>query len=201
MTLKEKAAKYIEKHEGNYSYMYLDHKGLVTVGIGHYLPNAADAMCRPFRNKKTLQPATPQQIEAEWQKLKDMNSLNRRAIYFKDKTELELSGPDVEKLFLSEDLEKKIPLSRLEKEIPGFKEAPESAKIALWDMAFALGIGGLKKFTKLQAAVKAGDWHAAAVECKIGDTPGTTRYHDNRDMFLSCLPVAPFPAGKCLLKT
>ena len=61
------------KFEGRVSYMYLDVKGLVTVGVGNLVDPVSVAQALPFRfkNKPGIgapgSPATPDQIAAEWQ--------------------------------------------------------------------------------------------------------------------------------------
>jgi len=48
---------------------------------------------------------------------------------------------------------------------PKWGSYPEPVQEALFDMAFNLGLGGLKKFPKMLQAVDAGDWETAAQEC------------------------------------
>ena len=47
-------------------------------------------------------------------------------------------------------------------ELPNWNTYPPTAQAALFDMGFNLGIGGLKKFDHLLAAVDAGQWDVAA---------------------------------------
>ena len=197
MSLKSKTAPYIKKHEGSYSHMYLDHKGLVTVGVGYYLPTASTASTLPFREKKTKKAAKKAEIEAEWKKLKQMNLKNYKATYFAAKTNIELTEPQIASLFLNSTLERRISLTSLKTAFNNFKpvkkgsvkyekfeKLPEPAQIALWDMAFCLGIGGLKRFVNLLTACKHGDWKTAAIRCKIANTKSQRRNNDNKTMFL-----------------
>ena len=73
---------FITKHEGNIGYMYLDTKGLVTIGIGNLIDPLSLALPLPFQFKignRAGAPAgrlaTPKEIEAEWRSLK--NHANR----------------------------------------------------------------------------------------------------------------------------
>ena len=50
-------------YEGIYPHMYLDTKGLVTVGVGKMLPNVKSAIALPFYDKITRQQATAKDIE------------------------------------------------------------------------------------------------------------------------------------------
>jgi lysozyme len=49
--------------------------------------------------------------------------------------------------------------------LPNWSTYPPPAQAALFDMAFNLGLGGLKKFPRLLAAVDAGQWEVAAAQC------------------------------------
>lgn len=55
-------------------------------------------------------------------------------------------------------------LEQLDRTLPWWNDLNESRKRALVNMAFNLGIGGLLKFKKMLAALKAGDYEHAAVE-------------------------------------
>src|SRR5205807_1406002 len=62
--------------------------------------------------------------------------------------------------------------AQLKAVLPNWETYPEPAQAALFDMAYNLGIGGLKKFPHMLAAVDAADWDTAAKECHrngIGD--------------------------------
>src|ERR1700755_2922712 len=73
---------FITAHEGNVAHMYLDTKGLVTIGIGNLIDPISLALTLPFQFKVNNragvvggQPATVKEIETEWLSLK--NSPNR----------------------------------------------------------------------------------------------------------------------------
>ena len=48
--------------------------------------------------------------------------------------------------------------------LPNWNSYPEPVQEALFDMAFNLGLGGLKKFPRMLEAVDAGDWNTAAAQ-------------------------------------
>jgi GH24 family phage-related lysozyme (muramidase) len=52
--------------EGYVEHMYLDTKGLVTVGIGNMLPSVAAAQALPFVNRSTGNRATADEIAADY---------------------------------------------------------------------------------------------------------------------------------------
>jgi len=61
---------------------------------------------------------------------------------------------------------------------------PRSARVALVDMAFNLGVGGLNKYKRLHLAVSAGLWAEAAAECSRKGIQ-QSRNDATRDLFLS----------------
>ncbi len=71
----------LKEFEGNYSYMYLDTTGNVTVGVGEMLPNAAAAQKFAFvrRADATAKPpvlpgpATADEIKADFDNVKKPN--------------------------------------------------------------------------------------------------------------------------------
>src|SRR5262245_21515198 len=86
-----------EPFEGCIPYMYLDIKGLVTVGVGNLIDPVELATALPFRFKSRSGIALPgaaasaAQIEAEWQKLKSNSGLALKGARACDPvTELEL---------------------------------------------------------------------------------------------------------------
>jgi GH24 family phage-related lysozyme (muramidase) len=61
---------------------------------------------------------------------------------------------------------------------------PRAARVALVDMAFNLGVGGLSKYVRLRTAVLARDWATAALECSRKGIQ-QSRNDATRDLFLS----------------
>src|SRR5205085_12600253 len=55
--------------------------------------------------------------------------------------------------------------NQLAEALPKWNSYPAPAQEALFDMAFNLGVAGLKKFPALLAAVDAGLWETAAQQC------------------------------------
>jgi lysozyme len=52
---------------------------------------------------------------------------------------------------------------------PGFDEFTEARRAALIDFVFNLGVKGALKFTKMMAAIKAGNWSQAADDMYFSD--------------------------------
>src|SRR5437016_4468956 len=94
-----------EPFEGSIPYMYLDVKGLVTVGVGNLIDPVDLATALPFRfkNKPGVaapgEPASQEQITAEWQKLKKNTTLAKKGhLACEPITDLELDDDAVNAL-------------------------------------------------------------------------------------------------------
>jgi hypothetical protein len=125
-----------------------------------------------------------------------LNLKNYKARYFDKKTTLELTDVQVTNLFKNKTLSSRISLTSLKSAYDTFKvtkkgtikyskfnDLPEAAQIALWDMAYCLGIRGLKTFRNQRTACKQGDWKVAETACKIANTPSQRRNNDDKAKF------------------
>ena len=72
----------IEEGEGNVDHMYLDTRGIVTVGKGKMLPDAASASALPFRVRATDVPASDEEIRAEYDLIAGMEASQTRGAGF-----------------------------------------------------------------------------------------------------------------------
>src|SRR6516225_9442027 len=91
-----------EGFEGSVPHMYLDVKGLVTVGVGNLIDAVELARSLPFRFKTSGAPANSDQITAEWAKLKQNPELAREgAKACEAVTQLDLSDDAIESLILA----------------------------------------------------------------------------------------------------
>lgn len=163
-------------HEGCVAWIYPDGRGNPTVGVGHLLRSAKDAITLPFVVAETGRPATVQQIAAAWASVRHTGRPAR---------ELILSDPDINKL-LDRDIEEREPI--FERTFGGV-ELPESVELGLWDILF--NTGGFDGWPRLTAAVRAGDWETAAKESKrIEGRAGVSheRNETTRLLFLDALP-------------
>jgi GH24 family phage-related lysozyme (muramidase) len=170
--LKQKLVSLLSDHEGRIPWMYPDSNGNVTVGVGHLLPSALSAMNLGFPFWINRRKATAQEICSAWAYVRHTSTP------FKTLT---LAEPDIDAL-LGQDLERFEPI--VAATFPNIV-LPESAEIAVWDMVFNLG--SFAKFPKFVAAVRAGDWAAAAAESKRRDI-GVSRNRDTAQAFLALLP-------------
>jgi hypothetical protein len=164
-----------EKFEGFVPYMYLDIKGLVTVGVGNLVDPVALAQALPFRFKTKPGiatpgvPATQDQIAAEWQKLKGNSNLAREGFKACEPiTELELSDDDIDSLILARGTGNEGFLKR-QQWFKDFDAWPADAQLGLLSMAWAMGPGGPGQFPHFRAACQSLDFKTAALECKMNE--------------------------------
>jgi hypothetical protein len=166
---------FITEHEGNIAHMYLDTKGLVTIGIGNLIDPISLALTLPFQFKVNNRagiaggkPATVKEIEAEWLSLK--NNPNRQVLIRSGApasarvTDLELSSASRQRLF---DRVTNAHEAQLTTCFADFSNWPGDAQLGVMAMAWRLGKYFPPKFPKFTAACQARDFDAAANECNI----------------------------------
>jgi GH24 family phage-related lysozyme (muramidase) len=149
--------------EGAVPWMYLDTRGLVTVGVGNLLASSEAAVVLPFQNLSIGQPATKDEIlRAYYATAATRPGLSPAG--YRRSPRLELSDSAIHELLRHRLANEFIPgLATL---CHGFATFPVAAQAAMVDMAFNTGLGGLRHFPKMLAAVRAGDWVMAANECE-----------------------------------
>ena len=148
--------------EGHIRHMYLDKKGLVTVGIGNLLRSPDAARKLPFIDVTTGRPATPDQITAAFEQVA-ARKVGLSADRYAPATTLRLPAATVRQLAVDRVAQEFLPALR--RQFRGFDGYPEGAQKALVDLIYSLGARGLADFKKLHAACEAGDWTRAAGEC------------------------------------
>ena len=167
--------------EGRVPHMYLDTKGLVTVGVGKMLPDAAAAQALPFVRRDNGAAATSDEIRRDYDTVRAQPKAMLAGSYRKF-TQLDLPDAAIDAL-LKTTADKFI--ADVAARYSGWATLPAPAKRALIDMAYNLGVGGLMEFVRLKAAVEARNWDVAAKECeRRGISP--TRNDWTRDLFLKC---------------
>jgi GH24 family phage-related lysozyme (muramidase) len=153
--------KEIKVGEGVISHMYLDTAGLVTVGVGNQLPNAAEAQKLAFVNRQTFKVATKDEIKTDFDTVKKQTK-GLKASAYKQHTKLDLPTKDIDTLLDTriDGFKKELKLK-----FPKFDTYPMTVQFALLDMAFNLGTNGLvTKFPTFKKAIEAEDWEKAAKE-------------------------------------
>src|SRR4030095_11530526 len=93
---------FLKAYEGKVNYMYLDVKGLVTVGIGHLIDPVNMAHKYEFRTKGGGGPVSIGEITTEWQTVKSRTDLiPKGAGAFGPITRLELSDNGIKTMVTS----------------------------------------------------------------------------------------------------
>jgi GH24 family phage-related lysozyme (muramidase) len=149
----------MERFEGRVHHMYLCTGGEVTIGIGHAILREADAVTLAWTVGSRS--ATAEEITADWGRVAAAEK-GKVAIAYQGLTNCRMSDHDIDALIAS-DVDRFT--AQLEQALPNWNRYPEPAQHALFDMAFNVGLGGLKKFPRMLAAVKAGQWEIAAAQC------------------------------------
>lgn len=145
--------------EGNVSHFYLDGEGVVTIGIGCQVFEPRDL---PLVWKTNGIRADGVAITQEYRAVKAMPG-GHLPEYYGKVCALYLPNADVDRLFFAR---LDVFIQSVEDSIVWLEDYPDSARLALIDMAFNLGVEGLKhKFPKFMTAFLAKDWSICAREC------------------------------------
>ena len=148
----------LRQFEGCVPYMYLCTGGEVTIGMGHAIPTSADASQLTWEAGGVT--AAPAQAAADYESVAAAQK-GMLASAYAGLTQCRMSDPDIEALV---EADVQAFEAQLAAALPNWNSYPEPAQEALFDMAFNLGLGGLKKFPKMLAAIDAGDWATAAAQ-------------------------------------
>jgi GH24 family phage-related lysozyme (muramidase) len=170
----------LERWEGKVSHLYLDKKGLVTVGIGKMLPNLAAAQKLRFVKRANGVAATAAEVATDFKEVSNQTA-GKLSSSYKKYTQLDLPDDVIYDLLKTEVNEFE---ANLKNYFKGYNTYPASAKRALLDMIYNLGFTKLLKYKKLKKAVESQDWEEASKEChRIG--PPEERNNWTRDLFLA----------------
>lgn len=153
--------------EGVVPWMYLDVRGLVTVGIGNLIDPIALAFDVPFVWPDG-RPATKTEIQAEWRKVKGTPTLARAGYRAAERVSaLRLTDDGVQTL-VSRVLHRFA--AELAARYPAWDEWPADAQMATLAMAWACGTAFGRTFRLLDEALKRQDWATASQQCTINAT-------------------------------
>lgn len=150
----------LEHFEGAIPWMYLDTRGLVTVGIGCMIPTVRDAVTYPFQGAQSG--ATAEEISEDFARVSRMPP-GHASSFYRTPSSVTLLADDIRNITWSRLVGEFVP--NLINLCHDFENFPPSAKRALVDMIWNLGQHGLAKFHHLLADVNIGSWRAAAPEC------------------------------------
>jgi GH24 family phage-related lysozyme (muramidase) len=180
--------------EGNVTYMYLDDKGNVTVGIGNLVGSASYAKTLGFLNAKTNHPASPQEVEEAFRSVLAKGK-GKSAGAYRLNPSIELPTEKIVEL-AKRRLTKEF-LPGLKKRFTDFSSLPKPARRGLIDMAYNMGLGkfGIEfdgKHRKFGPAVRRHDWDVAAKQCDV-KTSRETRNAWRRAQFCLAFEQEPLP--------
>ena len=132
----------------------------VTIGIGCMI--TIPSLLQMFHKGDTL-PATAAEIIADYGAIKAMRSGSVPEVY-NCVARLYIAESTIDALFNARIQQA---IQELAAEGVNLEDPPDSAVLAIVDMAFNLGTHGLiSKFPKFLNAFKIHDWHMCALECK-----------------------------------
>jgi len=149
----------LEQFEGRVPFMYRCTGGEVTIGIGHAIQSSADALNLTWAVDG--RPATGDEIQTAWAAVAAAQ-IGLVAKAYAPLSPVRMADSDIDALVASDVTRFETSLAAA---LPNWSTYPAPAQAALFDMAFNLGLGGLKKFPHLLAAVDAGQWDVAAAQC------------------------------------
>lgn len=153
----------LPRWEAAIPWQYLDIKGNVTAGLGFLLATPAAACALPFQCGD--RPATEDEIVADFQRVKAMPFGQKYAAgYYQSDTSPRLGSQDMQEIAAT----KLVGMAQsLQRAIPEFDGLKDSAKTALSDMAWNLGVAGVLKYHNMLAALAKTppDYATAAAEC------------------------------------
>jgi len=156
----------LRKFEGCVSNMYLCTGGEVTIGVGHAIPSPVAASSLTWDIDGAA--AAPAQAAADFERVAAAPK-GMLASAYAGLTQCRMGDGDIEALVEADVQSFEAQLAAT---LPNWNSYPEPVQEALFDMAFNLGLGGLKKFPKMLQAIDAGDWNTAAAQSHrqgIGD--------------------------------
>ena len=148
----------LKKFEGCGAHMYLCTGGEVTIGVGHAVPASGAA------SRLTLEgggaAAQPEQAVADFERVAAARK-GMPASAYAGLTQCRMSDGGIQALV---EADVRTFEAQLAAALPNWISYPKPVQEALFDMAYNLGLGGLKKFPTMLRAIDAGDWSTAAAE-------------------------------------
>jgi hypothetical protein len=184
---------FLKQYEGKVNFMYLDVKGLVTIGIGNLIDPVNMATKYEY-STKSGGIAGAGEVIAEWNVVKARRDLiSRGASAFDGITRLQLSDNGISKMVKEHAgaIENYIKTNGSAKQFYGnWDNWPADAQLGFMGVAWGgipLPQFGWHKFPK---ACQDEDWDTAAVECKINSAIASGRNEAHKLMFMNAAAVA-----------
>lgn len=175
----------LKDFEGVVDWMYLDTRGLVTVGVGQMLRDAISAQSLTFVDSSG-QSATQDAIQNDYDRVSALEPAHSPAFY-RVPTSLVLPPPAIDALLMSRvtDFD-----GQLSARFPAYASFPDPAKLGLLDMVYNLGAAELfGTFRHFMSCVDNQDWLGAAANChRVG--PSQARNDWTRQQFEAAATLA-----------
>jgi hypothetical protein len=184
---------FLKQFEGKVNFMYLDVKGLVTIGIGNLIDPINMALKYEFSPKGGSGVASSGEVTAELQTVKARKDLiNAGSSAFNNITRLQLSDRGIKSMVLdgAAAIENYIKTNASARTFYGnFDNWPADAQLGF--MGVAWGGIPLPQFGwhKFPDACKDEDWDAASVECKINSPLAAGRNEAHQLMFMNAAAI------------
>ncbi len=170
--------RFTTQFEGRVSFMYLDVKGLVTIGVGNLIDPQSAALGLPFVHKAGGATASRAEIAAEWSSIKANVSLATKGYRACEPlTTLALTDDAIDNLVVQRLVQNE---GLLREAFSGWDSWPADAQLGVLSMAWAMGAGFPNSWPKFSGACKAGDFAAAALNCRMieAGNPGVRPRND-----------------------
>jgi hypothetical protein len=184
---------FLKQYEGKVNFMYLDVKGLVTIGIGNLIDPVNQALKYEYSPKGGGGIAGSGEVISEWNTVKARRDLMMKgAAAFDSITRLQLSDKGIKSMVKDHAgaIENYIKNNASAKTFYGnFDNWPADAQLGF--MGVAWGGIPLPQFGwhKFPEACKNEDWDTAAVECKINSAIASGRNEAHKMMFMNAAAV------------
>ncbi|CAD5366128.1 Pesticin domain-containing protein [Rubrivivax sp. A210] len=171
--IRSEVARKLEEYEGRLNHLYLDSVGKVTVGVGHLVASRAAIAAVPLyqavNGVATAQEATLAEKQADYDAVA-AQAVGFKASNYRKYTKLVMREPDIDALNLKHIDTFYGELSNAYRKSAGatmdFDAMPRSVQMALFDMAFNLGVPKLVSvFQNFTKQIRAGNWKGAAEQC------------------------------------
>lgn len=156
--------------EGKVNFMYLDIKGLVTIGIGNLIDPVDAALNLPFVHKADGSSASQDEIRTEWNSLKSQPDLAQKGYQAcAPLTNLMLTDASIAQLVTAK-MNQFASTLKATSEFSNMDSWPADAQLGLLSMAWAMGPAFGSSWPHFRAACAANDWSTAAANCQMDET-------------------------------
>jgi GH24 family phage-related lysozyme (muramidase) len=187
--------RFTARFEGICPFMYLDVKGLVTTGIGNLIDPMGEAVGLPWVYKADGAPAPKSEIMSEWEAVKLLQNLKTAGgMGFANHTLLQLTPAGIDQL-VADRLA--VDENYLKTRFADWSTWPADAQLATLSMAWAMGPAF--NFPQWEAAARAKNWKACALQCHISTigNPGVVPRNAANVTLFGLAANTPDPSELC----